>query len=41
MSNTFSLNLVAATAQTLGCADEAARAAFLATGQVDASWTAR
>ena len=33
MSYTFSLDLVAATAQTLGCADAAARASFLATGQ--------
>ena len=40
MSYTFSLDLVAATAQTLGCADAAARASFLATGQVDASWSA-
>ena len=40
MSNTFSLDLVATTAQTLGFADEATRSAFLTTGQVDASWAA-
>lgn len=40
MSYTFSLNLVAATAQTLGFADTAARATFLATGHVDPKETA-
>lgn len=40
MSYTFSLNLVAATAQTLGFADTSSRTNFLATGYVDPNGTA-
>lgn len=40
MSYTFSLNLVAATAQTLGFADTTSRTNFLATGYVDPNGTA-